>query len=75
MLTTTTCPSCGAALGPQYDRNLTTEQTAAAISVPANTLKFWRQQGTGPRYIKAGRRVLYRQSDLDEWMSEQRQTA
>jgi hypothetical protein len=32
-------------------------------SVPAK----WRLTGFGPPYIKAGRTVLYRKRDIDEW--------
>ena len=29
-----------------------------------------RQEGTGPRFITVGRRVLYRQSDIEEWLRQ-----
>lgn len=32
------------------------------------TLKNWRSQGRGPRYHKIGNRVLYRRSDVQEWI-------
>jgi hypothetical protein len=28
----------------------------------------WRNARTGPRWIKAGQRVLYRRADLDDWL-------
>jgi len=34
------------------------------------TLEAWRHQGTGPRYAKAGRRVLYREDWIDEWLEK-----
>ncbi len=33
-------------------------------------LEAWRITGMGPRYAKAGRRVLYRQDWLDTWIEE-----
>jgi hypothetical protein len=35
-------------------------------SVP--TLNAWRFEGKGPKYLKFGHRVFYRQRDLDEWV-------
>lgn len=35
-------------------------------SVPA--LAQWRYLGTGPRYVKLGRVVRYRRSDVDAWI-------
>jgi predicted DNA-binding transcriptional regulator AlpA len=35
-------------------------------SIP--TQERWRQQGTGPKYIKLGGRVRYRRSDIEEWL-------
>ena len=32
------------------------------------TLADWRCKGIGPAYIKVGRLVRYRQSDLDAWL-------
>jgi hypothetical protein len=36
--------------------------------VPPGTLKQWRHLGKGPRYVKFGRHVRYRRSDLDAWI-------
>ena len=37
-------------------------------NVTVKTLEFWRYSGAGPRYTKAGRRVLYRRDWIDEWL-------
>jgi predicted DNA-binding transcriptional regulator AlpA len=34
------------------------------------TLRRWRQEGTGPAYVKVGRRVMYRPSDIQTWIEE-----
>ena len=31
------------------------------------TLSIWRQQGKGVRYLKIGRRVMYRLQDIEEY--------
>lgn len=36
--------------------------------VPPATLQWWRWKKTGPRYLKIGRRVYYRTSDLDAFI-------
>lgn len=33
------------------------------------TLKKWRTKGIGPKFIRVGRRVLYRGSDINAWLS------
>lgn len=48
---------------------LTQAEAAELLRVSPRTLERHRVAGTGPRFVKAGRRVLYRQSDLDDWTS------
>lgn len=33
------------------------------------TLRYFRQRGEGPPYAKLGRRVFYRASDVEAWVS------
>lgn len=44
-----------------------TEQAATYLGLSRRTLEGFRCRGGGPLFIKAGRRCLYRQEDLDEW--------
>ncbi len=44
---------------------------AALTGIPEATLRFWRHQGTGPRSAKLGRRVVYRESDVQAWIDQQ----
>ena len=54
---------------------LTIGEAAQAVRVPIGTLRYWRHLGVGPSSFRVGRRVVYRRSDLDEWLREQeRQT-
>ena len=51
---------------------LTTVEAAEVLRLSPKTLERFRVEGTGPRYHKAGpgkrARVLYRRSDLVEWV-------
>jgi len=47
---------------------LAADAAAAYLHVNTRTLANWRYLGRGPRYIRIGRRPLYRQSELDAWM-------
>lgn len=41
------------------------------IGIPANTLQHWRTTGAQQiPFIKVGRRIMYRISDLDEWLAQ-----
>jgi predicted DNA-binding transcriptional regulator AlpA len=46
-------------------------EVAALTGIPEATLRFWRHRGTGPRSAKLGRRVVYRQSDVEAWIDAQ----
>jgi hypothetical protein len=50
---------------------ITTEELAAQVHVSPNTVRYWRYIGTGPRGFKAGKRVFYRQSDIEAWLEQQ----
>ena len=49
---------------------LTTTQAAEYVGLSPRTLERHRVTGEGPRYLKVGRRVLYRPADLDEWLAD-----
>ena len=48
---------------------LVTPQLADEWQTSERTLERLRQTGTGPPFIKAGRRVLYRRSDVEAWLA------
>jgi predicted DNA-binding transcriptional regulator AlpA len=56
---------------PDRDRLLNIEEAAARTRLPVATLRFYRHKGTGPRSAKLGRRVIYREADLDAWIEAQ----
>lgn len=48
----------------------TQSQIAELMHVSTKTLESMRQKGTGPRYSKFGRRVLYSQSSIDKFLHD-----
>jgi hypothetical protein len=46
------------------DDFLTLAEVAAILRIPINTLRWWRQNGDGPRFFKIGRHLLTTIGDL-----------
>ena len=44
---------------------MTEDETAVALSCTKAALRRWRRERRGPRWIKLGRLVRYRESDLE----------
>lgn len=53
------------------DRILNIKQAAEMLSLSENTLRWMRHNGTGPKSFKLGKRISYRESDLDAYVEEQ----
>lgn len=49
---------------------LDTHEAAARTGLASSTLRKLRLTGHGPRFVKLGRAVRYRESDLDAWLEE-----
>lgn len=45
-------------------------EAARYLGLSCSCLNKWRCYGTGPRFCKLGRRVVYRKSDLEKWREE-----
>lgn len=43
-------------------------EAAAYVGRPVKTLQRWRHEGRGPRSAMVGGRVVYDQTDLDDWI-------
>lgn len=56
----------------QPTRYLDTKQAAAYLGISPKTLNKMRVTGTGPRYAKANRRVIYDLRDLDRWVEDRK---
>jgi excisionase family DNA binding protein len=50
--------------------NIRTREAAAILGVKESTLEAWRCRGGGPAFLKLGKAVRYRQSDLENFMAE-----
>ena len=48
-----------------FETLLTTAETAEKLRIRRQTLEAWRMTGQGPRFIKMGRRVIYRLIDVE----------
>lgn len=51
---------------------INTRSAAPLAGVAVKTLENWRTLGVGPKFIKAGRRVLYDPADLLAWREQNR---
>lgn len=50
------------------ERYSTVSEVAARFKTPASTLYRWRSGGTGPRAIRVGRKLLYPESAVQDWL-------
>jgi DNA-binding transcriptional MerR regulator len=48
-------------------RYLTTDEVADRFRLHPDTLRVWRGEGRGPKWIKPGKNVLYSETELDRW--------
>ncbi len=46
---------------------LTQSEVAALVRLSSRTLERHRLAGTGPEYVKLGRRVVYRRASVEAW--------
>lgn len=53
-----------------YPRQMNTRHAAAYLGLSHHTLNQWRHQGRGPLFVRLGRAVRYRKSDLDAYLEE-----
>lgn len=49
------------------DKHLSIQDLAEREGVSLNTVYGWNYTGTGPHYLKIGRYVRYRLSDVEKW--------
>lgn len=50
---------------------LTSAELGRSLGKSTGALAQWRYLGVGPRFIKAGKSVRYRVSDVEAWLDEQ----
>ncbi|WP_366145151.1 helix-turn-helix domain-containing protein [Maricaulis sp.] len=54
---------------------LSPSQTAVRLCVSPSTLAKWRVTGAGPTFTKVGARVFYDQSDLFDWLEQNKRSS
>lgn len=57
--------------GPSAVSILTIEEAAEILRTPVSTLRYWRHMKRGPRAGRIGGRLMYRQTDLEQWLNDQ----
>ncbi|WP_124708286.1 helix-turn-helix transcriptional regulator [Gordonia insulae] len=50
---------------------MNTNQVSAYTGIPVGTLRYWRHIGEGPPSFHIGRRVVYRRTEIEHWLSKQ----
>jgi predicted DNA-binding transcriptional regulator AlpA len=55
---------------PTLPRFYRVPELCQLLNKSTHSLQRWRSSGEGPRFVKAGNTVLYRESDLLEWLEE-----
>jgi excisionase family DNA binding protein len=63
-------PESGEAAGAESERPFTTDEVAALLSVPLDTIYKWHKEGTGPPGYQMHKESRYRRSDV-RWLAEQ----
>jgi len=51
-----------------FEELLTQKRLAERLDQSERTLERWRVEGTGPAFVKAGRKVLYYPQDVEDWL-------
>ena len=54
------------------DELLTLDEVAEILQTSPNTVRWWRQMGTGPDFFKIGRRLYTTVGDVRRFIREQR---
>ena len=68
MQTTTSHRAPAKPLMPPAVVVFTTREAARYLGLSISTLNKWRCYGFGPKYLKLGRAVRYRQEELDRYL-------
>ena len=54
---------------------LTQQGLSELIGVSPRTLERWRVEGSGPRFCRAGRKILYPSEDVEKWLLANRRSS
>ena len=59
-------------IGSSSERLLTVQEAAAYLRLSKSFLDKARLTGTGPAFVRLGRKILYRPQDMDDWVRQRR---
>lgn len=54
-------------------RLLTVVEVAEMLRTTESTVRYWRHLGHGPTSFKVGRRVVFKEEDVQQWLFAQEQ--
>ena len=53
----------------EHQDTFTPKQAGRYLGISEAALRLWRSEGKGPRYFRAGEKLVrYRRADLDSWV-------
>jgi excisionase family DNA binding protein len=52
---------------------LTVPELASYLGVPVSTVRYWREQGRGPRGFRVGKRLYFSAEAVTDWLEDQKQ--
>jgi excisionase family DNA binding protein len=61
-------PIPDANIGSPQPATLNVSEAAFYLGVSQSTLNTWRTRGNGPRFVRLGRKILYRLAALDDFL-------
>jgi len=64
-------PASGEAAGAELESPFTTDEVAALLNVPLETISEWRREGTGPPGYQSHKESHYRRVDATQWLAEE----
>jgi excisionase family DNA binding protein len=54
----------------EREKLMSVDELAAYLGRSRRTVLDWNSRGEGPKYLRLGRRVAYRPSDVERWLRE-----
>lgn len=52
------------------NRLLTIAEVASLCRTTQDTVRYWRYTGVGPKSFRLGRRVVFREDDVNAWIEQ-----
>lgn len=59
----------------QLEEVMYAEETAQIVRKSVHTLANWRSQGKGPKWHRFAGRIVYKRSEVEEWIKAELQAA